>query len=59
MLVLIARAVKKIILNNRRNIIREVADDAGISFGSWQTIFTNVLGMKYEPAKIDPEIAKF
>ena len=27
------KAVKKLILDNRRNAIREVADDIGISFG--------------------------
>ena len=32
-------AVEKIILNNRRITIREVADDVGISFGSRQVIF--------------------
>ena len=30
---------------NLRITIREVADDAGISFGSCQTFFTDVLGM--------------
>ena len=39
-------AVKKMILDNRRITIREVADDIGISFGSCQEIFTDVLGMK-------------
>ena len=38
--------VKNIILDNRRITIREVADDIGISFGSCQEIFTDVLGMK-------------
>ena len=45
-------AVKKMILNNRRTTIREVADDVGISFGSCQAIFTDVLGMKRKAAKI-------
>ena len=36
-------AVKKIILNNCRITIREVADDVGLSFG--QAIYTDVLGM--------------
>ena len=31
--------MKKMILDNRRITIREVADDAGISFGSCQAIF--------------------
>ena len=38
--------VKKMILDNRRITIREVADDVAISFGSCQAIFTNVLGMR-------------
>ena len=38
--------VKKMILDNRRITIREVADNVGISFGSCQTIFTDVLGTK-------------
>ena len=40
------KAVKKKILNNRWITIREVADEIGISFGSCQVIFTDVLGMK-------------
>ena len=36
--------VKKMILDNRRITIREVADDVGILFGSSQAIFMNVLG---------------
>ena len=52
--------VKKVILDNLRITIREVADDAGISFGSCQAIFTDVLGMKRAAAKIVPfQIAKF
>jgi AraC-like DNA-binding protein len=38
--------VKKMILKNRQITIREVADDVGISFGSCQAIFSDVLGMK-------------
>ena len=34
------------ILDNPRITIREVADNVGISFGSWQAILMNVLGMK-------------
>ena len=40
------------ILDNRRITIREVANDVGISFGSCQAIFTNVLGVKLAAAKI-------
>ena len=39
-------AVKKMIWDNRRVIIREGADDVGISFGLCQAIFTDVLGSK-------------
>ena len=44
-------AVKKMILDIHRISIREVTDDVGISFGSCQTIFTDVLGMKPAAAK--------
>ena len=47
-------AVKKMILNNLRITIRDVADDVGISFGSCQAIFTDVLGMKHAAAKNVP-----
>ena len=40
------------ILNKHRVFIREVADDFGISFRSYQEIFTDVLGMKRAAAKI-------
>ena len=41
-----------IVVNNRRIAIREVADEVGISFGSYQAIVTDVLGMKHAAAKI-------
>ena len=47
-------AAKKIILYNRLITIRKVADDLGISFGSCQAIFTDVIGMKRAVAKIVP-----
>ena len=50
-------AMKKTILDNRRITIREVADDVGISFGSCQAIFTDVLGMY--GSKDCTKIAKF
>ena len=53
------KVVKKIILDTRRITIREVADDVGISFGSCQAIFTNVLGMKRAAAKIVPKLQNF
>ena len=40
------------ILNKRRIPIREVTDDVGISFGSCQAIFIDVLGMKRAAVKI-------
>ena len=51
-------AVKKMILDNHRITIREVAEDIGISFGSCQAIFTDVLGMIHAPAKIVPYAQK-
>ena len=45
-------AMKKMILDNRRITIREIADDVDISFGSCQAIFRDVLGMKRAVAKI-------
>ena len=39
-------AVKKMILNNLRITIREIADDVGISFSLCQAIFKDFLGMK-------------
>ena len=52
-------AVTKMILANRRIIIREVADDVGISFGSCQAIFTYVLSIKRAAAKIVPKLLNF
>ena len=52
-------AVKKMIVDNHRIIIREIADDVGISFGSCQEIFTDVLGMKRAAAKIIPKLINF
>ena len=49
-------AVKKMILDNRRFTIREVANNAGISLGSCQAIFTNFLGKKPAAAKIVPKL---
>ena len=51
--------MKKMILDNRRITIREVADDVGISFGSCQAIFTDVLGMKCAVAKIVSKLLNF
>ena len=53
------KILKKMILDNRRIIIREVADNVGISFGSWQAIFTHVVGMKRAAAKNVPKLLNF
>ena len=47
------------ILDNRRITIRVVADDVGISCGSCQVIFTDVLGIKRAAAKIVPKLLSF
>ena len=52
-------AVKKMILYNRRIIIRELANDVDISFDLCQAIFMIVLGMKREAAKIVPKLQNF
>ena len=52
-------AVKKMILDNRRITIREVADDVGISFGSCQAIFTDVLATKRAATKIVAKLLNF
>ena len=52
-------SVKKMILDNRRMTIREFSDDVGISFGSCQAIFTDVLGMKRAAEKIVPKLLNF
>ena len=51
--------MKKIIFDRRRNTIREVAEDVGLSFGSCQAIFTDVLAMKCVAAKIVPKLLLF
>ena len=40
------------ILDNHQITIKKVADDVGISFGSCQAIFTNVLGMNLAATKL-------
>ena len=52
-------AMKKMILDNQRITIREVADNVGISFGSCQAIFTDILGMKRAEAKIVSKLLNF
>ena len=46
------KAVKKIILNNPRITIREIADDVMMMFRSYSSNSTDVLGMKHAAAKI-------
>ena len=52
-------AVKKMILDNHRITIGEVADDVDISFGTCQAIFTDILGMKHAAADIVPKFLNF
>ena len=51
--------VKEMVMNDRRIIIREVADDDGISIGSCHEIFSNFLGMKRIAAKFVPKLLNF
>ncbi|KYQ56039.1 hypothetical protein ALC60_05022, partial [Trachymyrmex zeteki] len=48
--------VKEIVLKNRRITIREIVDDLNISFGSCQSILTDVLGMTRVSAKFVPKL---
>ena len=52
-------AVKKMILDNRRITIREVADAVYIAFGSCQAIFADILGMKRAAPKFVPKLLNF
>ena len=52
-------AMKKMILDNRQIFIRGCWCDGGISFGSCQAIFMDVLGMKPSAARIVPKLQKF
>ena len=51
--------VKKIILDNHRITIRDVADDVDISFGSCQAIFIVVLGIKRAAANSVRKLRSF
>ncbi|KAL4112906.1 hypothetical protein QTP88_016625 [Uroleucon formosanum] len=53
------KKVEKMVMNDRRITIREVADDVGISIGSCHNIFSNVLGMKRVAAKFIPKLLNF
>ena len=52
-------AVKKIVMENRRITIREVAEDVGISVGSCHGIFLDILGLKRVAAKFVPKLLNF
>ena len=52
-------AAKKMILNNRRITVREIADDVAISFGSCQAIFPDILDVKSAAAKFVPKFLNF
>nr|XP_047141521.1 protein GVQW3-like [Hydra vulgaris] len=53
------QAVKKIVLENRRITIREIAEDVGISVGSCHKFISNVLGMRRVSAKFVPKLLNF
>jgi len=48
--------VRKIVRNNRRLTVREIADDCGISVGSCDAILTDNLHMKHVCAKFVPPL---
>ncbi|XP_037909777.1 protein GVQW3-like [Hermetia illucens] len=52
-------AVKKIVLENRRITIREVAKDVGISVGSRHIIFSDISGMRRVAAKFVSKLLNF
>jgi len=51
--------MKEMVTNHRRIIIREVADDVGISSGSCREIFSDVLGTKHVATKSVPKPLNF
>ena len=48
--------VGKIIRNNRRLMVRDIADDCGIYVGSCDTILTDDVHMKHVCAKFVPRL---
>ena len=52
-------AVKKIVIENRRITIREVAEDVGISVDSCHAIFSDILGRKRVAAKFVLKLLNF
>ena len=53
------KAMKKIVMENRRITIGEVAEDVGITDGSFHTIFWDILGLKCVAAKFVPKLLNF
>ena len=53
------KAVKKIVMENRRITIREVAEDVGISVGSCHAILSDILGLKRVATKFVPNLLNF
>ena len=51
--------VTKMILPNQLITVRAVANYVGISFGSYQAIFTHILGMKHVAAYFFPKFLNF
>lgn len=51
--------VRKIIFENRRYTIREVAEKVGLSYGSCESILTNALAMRRVAAKFVPKLLTF
>ena len=52
-------AMKKIVMENRRITIREVAEDVGISIGSCHAIFLDISGLQRVAAKFIPKLLNF
>jgi AraC-like DNA-binding protein len=53
------KKVEKMVMNDRRIPIREIADEVGISIRSFHNIFSNVLGMKRVAVKFIPKLLNF
>ena len=53
------KAVKKIVMENRRINIKEVAEYVGISVGSCRAIFSDILCLKRVAAKFVPKLLNF
>ena len=49
-------AVKKIVMENSRITIREVAEDVSVSVGSCHAIFSDILGLKSVAPKFVPKL---